>query len=59
MNEPRTLARGLEAVLLYVRGDSKKAVSTLRGSQAVPDPSTNRALPRLTSEFERDPVYSW
>lgn len=36
-----------------------KAVSTLRGSQAVTDPSTNRALPRLTSEIGRDPVFSW
>lgn len=36
----------------------KKAVSTRRGSQAVPDPSTNRALRRLTSEFGRDPVFS-
>lgn len=37
----------------------QKAVSTLRGSQAVTDPSTNRALPRLTSEIRRDPVFSW
>ena len=36
----------------------EKAVSTRRGSQAVPDPSTNRALRRLTSEFGRDPVFS-
>ena len=35
-----------------------KADSTLRSSQAVPHPSTNRALCRLTSEVERDPVYS-
>ena len=35
-----------------------KADSTLRCSQAVPHPSTNRALRRLTSEVERDPVYS-
>jgi hypothetical protein len=35
-----------------------KADSTLRSSQAVPHPSTNRALRRLTSEVERDPVYS-
>ena len=34
-----------------------KADSTLRSSQAVPHPSTNRALSRLTSEVERDPVY--
>ena len=35
-----------------------KADSTLRSSQAVPHPSTNRALCRLTSEVRRDPVYS-
>ena len=36
----------------------EKAGSTLRSSQAVPHPSTNRALRRLTSEFGRDPVHS-
>ena len=35
-----------------------KADSTLRSSQAVPHPSTDRALSRLTSEVERDPVHS-
>ena len=35
-----------------------KADSTLRCSQAVPHPSTSRALSLLTSEVERDPVYS-
>ena len=35
-----------------------KADSTLRTSQAVPHPSTNRALCRLTSEVGRDPVHS-
>ena len=35
-----------------------KADSTLRSSQAVPHPSTSRALSRLTSEVERDPVHS-
>ena len=35
-----------------------KADSTLRSSRAVPHPSTNRALRRLTSEVGRDPVYS-
>ena len=35
-----------------------KADSTLRSSQVVPHPSTNRALSRLTSEVERDPVHS-
>ena len=37
---------------------AKKADSTLRSSQAVPHPSTNRALRCLTSEVERDPVHS-
>ena len=36
----------------------QKADSTLRTSQAVPHPSTIRALRRLTSEVGRDPVYS-
>ena len=35
-----------------------KADSTLRSSRAVPHPSTNRALCRLTSEVGRDPVHS-
>ena len=37
---------------------NRKADSTLRSSQAVPHPSTNRALRHLTSEFRRDPVHS-
>ena len=36
----------------------QKADSTLRSSRAVPHPSTNRALRRLTSEVGRDPVHS-
>ena len=36
----------------------EKADSTLRSSQAVPHPSTNRALCCLTSEVERDLVHS-
>ena len=36
----------------------ERADSTLRSSQAVPHPSTNRALCCLTSEVERDPVHS-
>jgi hypothetical protein len=36
----------------------EKADSTPRSSQAVPHPSTNRALRRLTSEVRRDPVHS-
>jgi hypothetical protein len=35
-----------------------KADSTLRTSRALPHPSTNLALRRLTSEVERDPVHS-
>ena len=35
-----------------------KADSTPRSSQAVPHPSTNRALSRLTSEVGRDLVHS-
>ena len=37
---------------------NQKADSTLRCSRAVPHPSTNRALRRLTSEVGRDPVHS-
>ena len=37
---------------------NKKANSTLRASRAVPHPSTDRALRRLTLEVRRDPVYS-
>ena len=36
----------------------EKADSTLRSSQAVPHPSTDRALRCLTSEVKRDPVHS-
>ena len=36
----------------------EKADSTLRSSQAVPHPSTDRALCCLTSEVKRDPVHS-
>ena len=38
--------------------ENNKAGSTRGCSQAVPHPSTNRALCRLTSEVERDPVHS-
>ena len=45
--------------LCYHQGmQANKADSTLRTSQAVPHPSTIRALCRLTSEVERDPVHS-
>ena len=35
-----------------------KADSTLKSSRAVPHPSTDRALRRLTSKVRRDPVHS-
>ena len=41
-----------------IAAHSPKAGSTLRSSRAVPHPSTNRALRRLTSEVGRDPVHS-
>ena len=50
-----SLDRGLLAAPTW---PAKKAGSTLRTSQAVPHPSTNRALCRLTSEVGRDPVHS-
>ena len=43
---------------LLAKSSMSKADSTLRTSRAVPHPSTNRALCRLTSEVERDPVHS-
>ena len=49
--------RGLKVRQTFV-ARSKKADSTLRSSQAVPHPSTDRALRHLTSEVERDPVHS-
>ena len=45
-------------VVLRGASSDAKADSTLRSSRAVPHPSTNRALRRLTSEVGRDPVYS-
>ena len=47
-----------QRIVAHNRGRSSKADSTLRSSQAVPHPSTNRALRRLTSEVGRDPVHS-
>ena len=49
-----------QKILGFVRKvfQGPKADSTLRSSQAVPHPSTDRALRRLTSEVERDPVHS-
>ena len=46
------------SLIKFQIAELKKADSTLRSSQAVPHPSTIRALRRLTSEFGRDPVYS-
>ena len=61
--KPRNTSKD-EAKLALARKSSTheevaaKADSTLRTSQAVPHPSTNRALRRLTSEVGRDPVHS-
>ena len=46
------------AVNAATRAGLSKAGSTLRSSRAVPHPSTNRALRRLTAEVGRDPVHS-
>ena len=46
------------SVFCLMFSSQQKADSTLRSSQAVPHPSTSRALSRLTSEVERDPVHS-
>ena len=51
-----TTARQVTSMLGQLR--QSKADSTLRASRAVPHPSTDRALCRLTSEVERDPVHS-
>ena len=48
----------IRSVQHFCRMQMRKADSTLRSSRAVPHPSTNRALRRLTSEVERDPVHS-
>jgi hypothetical protein len=48
----------MEANSSRIKRKSIKADSTLRTSRAVPHSSTNRALCRLTSEVERDPVHS-
>ena len=66
---PESAARELRVAQIVPRGTKHdnsapawtarwKADSTRRSSQAVPHPSTNRALRRLTSEVGRDPVYS-
>ena len=51
------LAWGAAAAKCFVTRECEKADSTLRTSQAVPHPSTIRALCHLTSEVERDPVH--
>ena len=50
----------LEPKWLRCLATARKTIadSTRRSSQAVPHPSTNRALRCLTSEVRRDPVYS-
>ena len=44
--------------IAWSQPQTSKAGSTLRSSRAVPHPSTNRALRRLTSEVGRGPVHS-
>ena len=53
----RKLSRGGQKLSMS-KISRAKADSTLRSSRAVPHPSTNRALCRLTSEVRRDPVFS-
>ena len=48
----------LAGFIIMITAQNEKADSTLRTSQAVPHPSTDRALRRLTSEVRRDPVHS-
>ena len=48
----------LPAISPFLSLVMRKADSTLGSSQAVPHPSTNRALCRLTPEVRRDPVHS-
>ena len=43
---------------VQITNKTQKASSTLRASQAVPHPSTDRALQRLTCKCGRDCVYS-
>ena len=51
--------RGRQLLVCCAKDERQpKADSTLRSSRAVPHPSTNRALRRLTSEVGRDPVCS-
>ena len=55
---PARVAQALRQRVLGRSVRKEKADSTRRSSRAVPHPSTNRALRRLTSEVRRDPVYS-
>ena len=48
----------IQTLLTSATQEPVKADSTLRTSRAVPHPSTDRALRRLTSEVRRDPVHS-
>ena len=47
----------MQMLKMKIKHKNKKVVDTWT-SQAVPHLSTNHALSRLTSEFERDPVFS-
>ena len=55
---PARVAQALRQRVLGRSAREEKADSTRRSSRAVPHPSTNRALRRLTSEVRRDPVHS-
>ena len=53
------LAESDHVLQIWLRSElGQKASSTQRASQAVPHPSTDRALQRLASEFGRDLAYS-
>ena len=55
---PNQLLSGNSLIQHHNKPADEKADSTLRASRAVPHPSTDRALRRLTSEVRRDPVHS-
>ena len=56
--EPDFAWQGTAAIAAGNLKGAMKADSTRKCSQAVPHPSTNWALRRLTSEVRRDPVHS-
>ena len=54
----RRMSIGIRRLCQWRDTRAQKASSTLRTSQAVPHPSTDRAFGCLTSEFRWDRVYS-